>query len=281
MRPINLQLIKKNPLTLQVLLGKQLGLFTKHNVEVNLSTTEDFLFNGTNPFFNGESDAMVGDTTFFFYMLKRGKKAVITSDLTRTIHLVGGQNVPEDLSHLKIGANRTGLLRLFLENDLKEIIPHAEIIWINNSYERLQALENGEIDALVAIDPFVTDVIEAGGKILWSLSNSEHNFVMWAFDEDFYYANQEAVYNFYQALEETSIIFNAATPEQKIQYARDCGYNEDLAQRFKTFKFEKQSLYRSEDFNICQEWMYRNGEINQLYNAEQCIVNPFKKTVSN
>ncbi len=55
MRPINLQLIKKNPLTLQVLLGKQLGLFTKHNVEVNLSTTEDFLFNGTNPFFNGES----------------------------------------------------------------------------------------------------------------------------------------------------------------------------------------------------------------------------------
>ena len=79
MNQINLQLIKKNPLTLQVLLAEKLGLFAKHQVTVNLSTTEDFTFNGNNPFFNGESDAMVGDTTFFFYMLKRGKKAVITS----------------------------------------------------------------------------------------------------------------------------------------------------------------------------------------------------------
>lgn len=277
MNTINLQLIKKNPLTLQVLLAEKLDLFTKHQVTVNLSTTEDFPFNGNNPFFNGESDAMVGDTTFFFYMLKRGKKAVITSDLTRTIHLVGGRHLPNDLSHLKIGANRAGLLRLFLENDLKEMIPHAEITWINNSYERLQALENGEIDALVAIDPFVTDVVEAGGKIIWSLRNSRHNFVMWAFDEEFYHHNQEAVSNFYQALEETTEIFNAATPEQRVQYARDCGYNEELAQRFKTFTFEKQSPYRVEDFNLCQEWMYRNGEIDELYDANQCIVNPFKK----
>lgn len=277
MNTINLQLIKKNPLTLQVLLAEKLGLFAKHRVTVNLSTTEDFPFNGNTPFFTGESDAMVGDTTFFFYMLKRGKKAVITSDLTRTIHLVGGRQLPNDLRHLKIGANRAGLLRLFLENDLKEMIPHAEITWINNSYERLQALENGEIDALVAIDPFVTDVTEAGGKIIWSLRNSHHNFVMWAFDEEFYHHNQEAVANFYQALEETTEIFNAATTKQKVQYARDCGYNEELSQRFETFTFEKQSAYRVEDFNLCQEWMYRNGEINELYDPNQYIVNPFKK----
>lgn len=281
MTNINLQLIKKNPLTLQVLLAQKLGLFTKHNITVNLSTTEDFPFNGNNPFFNGDSDAMVGDTTFFFYMLKRGKKAVITSDLTRTIHLVGGRCVPEDLSHLKIGANRTGLLRLFLENDLKEMISHAEIIWLNNSYERLQALENGDINALIAIDPFVTDVVEAGGKILWSLKDSKHNFVMWAFDEDFYYANQETVAKFYEALEEATTIFNQASEQQKIQYARDCNYAEDMAQRFKTFSFEKQSPYSVEDFNICQQWMYENGEIEQLYDASTCIVNPFKKPVSN
>ena len=137
MNQINLQLIKKNPLTLQVLLAEKLGLFAKHQVTVNLSTTEDFTFNGNNPFFNGESDAMVGDTTFFFYMLKRGKKAVITSDLTRTIHLVGGPELPTDLTHLKIGANRTGLLRLFLENDLKDMIPNAEIVWIPMSVLKL------------------------------------------------------------------------------------------------------------------------------------------------
>lgn len=278
---INLHLIKRNPLTIQVLLAKKLALFTKYQVEVNLSITENFLFNGKNPFFDGESDAMVGDLTFFFYMLKRGKKAVITSDLTRTIHLVGGKKIPNDLSQLKIGANRAGLLRLFLENDLKEMIPHAEITWINNSFERLQALEDGKIDALVAIDPFITDVLKAGGKILWSLSDSKHNFVMWAFDEAFYHANQEAVYNFYQALEETTKIFNAATPEEKIQYARDCGYTEEFAQRFKTFHLEKQSPYCVDDFNICQEWMYRNGEIDQLYDPAKCIVNPFKKPVSN
>ena len=277
MNQINLQLIKKNPLTLQVLLAEKLGLFTKHQVTVNLSTTEDFTFNGNNPFFNGESDAMVGDTTFFFYMLKRGKKAVITSDLTRTIHLVGGPELPTDLTHLKIGANRTGLLRLFLENDLKDMIPNAEIVWINNSYERLEALSKGDIDALVAIDPFVTDVLEAGGQIIWSLRNSHHNFVMWAFDEEFYHHNQEAVANFYQALEETTEIFNTATPEQRVQYARDCDYNEKLAQRFESFTFEPQSVYSVEDFNLCQEWMYRNGEIDKLYDPNTCIVNPFKK----
>ena len=115
MMTIHLTLIKKNPLTLQVLLAQKLGLFQKHHVSVNLSTTEDFLFDGNNPFFCGTSDAMVGDTTFFFYMLKRGKDAVITSDLTRTIHLVAGRHPIQDLSHLKIGANRAGLLRLFLE----------------------------------------------------------------------------------------------------------------------------------------------------------------------
>ena len=134
---------------------------------------------------------MVGDTTFFFYMLKRGKDAVITSDLTRTIHLGAGRHPFRDLSHLKIGASRAGLLRLFLETDLKEMIPHASITWINNSYERLAALDKGEIEALVAIDPFVTDVLETGGKILWSLANSSHNWVMWAFDRTFYEQSQE------------------------------------------------------------------------------------------
>ena len=51
MMTIHLTLIKKNPLTLQVLLAQKLGLFQKHHVSVNLSTTEDFLFDGNNPFF--------------------------------------------------------------------------------------------------------------------------------------------------------------------------------------------------------------------------------------
>ena len=132
----------------------------------------------------------------------------------------------------------------------------------------------------MAIDPFVTDVLETGGKILWSLANSSHNWVMWAFDRTFYEQNQGAVHNFYQALEDTTNLFNQASPNQRIQWAKDCGYPEKLASRFATFTFEPYHPYAVEDFNLCQNWMYKNKEIDQLYDPHQCIVNPFKKPAS-
>lgn len=59
---------------------------------------------------------------FFFYMLEKDKKACTTSNLTRTINLVSSNKVDKRLEGMKIGVNRNGLFRLFLENDLKDII---------------------------------------------------------------------------------------------------------------------------------------------------------------
>lgn len=277
MTRINLSLIRKNPLTIPVLIAKETGLFDKYNLEVNLNISEDFTFDGNKDFYEGTSDAMVGDLTFFFYMLKKGKKAVITSNLTRTINLIG-KNLPEDLNGLKVGVNRAGLFRLYLENDLKYLIPNAEPVWINNTYERIKALDNGEIHALVAIEPFITDIVENGGEIIWSSRDSDKNLVMWAFDEEFYLNNKDAVRDFHKALEEAQNKFNEAFENEKIKICIDCaGYTLEQATKLKNFEFEKQEKFNINDFNLCQEWMYRENEINELYNGEELIVNIFEK----
>lgn len=277
MAKINLSLIRKNPLTIPVLIAKETGLFDKYNLEVNLNISEDFTFDGNKDFYEGTSDAMVGDLTFFFYMLKRGKKAVITSNLTRTINLIG-KNLPEDLNGLKVGVNRAGLFRLYLENDLKYLIPNAEPVWINNTYERIKALDNGEIHALVAIEPFITDIALNGGEIIWSSRDSNKNLVMWAFDEEFYLNNKDAVRDFHKALEEAQNKFNEAFENEKIKICIDCaGYTLEQATKLKNFEFEKQEKFNINDFNLCQEWMYRENEINELYNGKELIVNIFEK----
>ncbi|WP_288222179.1 ABC transporter substrate-binding protein [uncultured Clostridium sp.] len=269
---INLNLIKKNPLSLTSIIADKKGIFKKYNIDMNLYLDEDFLFNGNIEFLEGRSDAMMGDTTFFFYMLEKGKRAVITSNLTRTINLVGSKNLPDNLNELRVGVNRKGLFRLFLENDLKNSIRNPKIVWINNTYERIQALNNGQIDALVAIEPFVSKVVNSGGKIIWDSKNSDKNLVMWCFDEDFYNNNVEVVRNFHKALNEAAEIFNNSSSEEKVNYFINyCGFPKDIAIGFENFTFEINGDYRKEDFDLCQEWMYREGEIKNIYDGNLLI----------
>ena len=271
MRNINLKLIRINPLTMPVFIAKGKNIFEKYNININLRVDEKFLFDGNIDFYEGKVDAMVGDITFFFYMLEKGKRAVVTSNLTRTIQIVG-KNYPKDLKNLKVGVNRAGLFRLYLENDLKDILPGATPVWINNSYERLEALENGTIDALVAIDPFASDVIENGGEIIWHSKDSDKNLVMWSFDENFYNNNKELIKDFYKALEEAQNLFNSLSEDEKYEMSIECGgYDNNLADRMRKFEFEKQDNFRVEDFNLCQEWMYREGEISKTYDASKLV----------
>lgn len=277
METISVQLVKKNPLSVPAILAERRGLFKKYGLDMKLDLIEDFVFNGNHPFYEGTSDTMMGDVTFFFYMLERGKKAVITSNLTRTIQLVGRGDLADSLEGLKVGVNRKGLFRLYLENDLKDLLPGAEVVWMNNSYERMAALESGEIDALVAIEPFVTDLVEKGHKVLWHSNESDKNLVMWAFDEEFYKAYPHRVKAFHEALEEAGHLFNDQSKEEKIRMCiEEIGYSEEMARRMCNFEFEPQSVYRLEDFNLCMEWMYREKEISKCYEGEKLIVDPFK-----
>lgn len=274
MHPIHLHHTKKNPLIIPTLIAHQKGFFAKRGLDVCLDLAEDFTFDGNSPFRDGKSDVMMGDLTFFFYMLEQGKKAVLTSNLTRTIHLVGRKGLKSPYEGIRAGVNRKGLFRLYLENDLKDLVPEAEIVWINNSYERMQALDHGEIDALVAIEPFVTDLTDKGHQIIWSTRNSDKNLVMWAFDQEFYEAHTESVRTFHQALEEAGNYFNHLSETQKIQLCHEeLGYEEAFAKRMKNFSFEPQAPIRLEDFNLCMEWMYREHEITNLYDGTELIKN--------
>lgn len=272
MQPIHLHHTKKNPLIIPALLAESRGLFKKRDLEVYLDLAEDFTFDGNKPFLEGTSDAMIGDLTFFFYILEQGKKAVLTSNLTRTIHLVGRKGLVPPYEGIKVGVNRKGLFRLYLENDLKDLVPNAQIVWVNNSYERMQALELGEIDALVAIEPFVTDLTDKGHHIIWSTRESDKNLVMWAFDEAFYEQHTDSVRAFHDALEEAGELFNHLSEEEKVQVChKELGYPMQFAQRMAHFSFEKQAPIRLEDFKLCMEWMYRAHEITKLYNGKELI----------
>ena len=271
MRQIRFQYTKKNPLIIPALIAQSRGLFEKRELEVELDLAEDFSFGGKSPFLEGTSDAMIGDLTFFFYMLEAGKKAVLTSNLTRTIQLVGRKGL-SSLEGLKVGVNRKGLFRLYMENDLKTLLPNPEIIWMNNTYERMAALDAGEIDALVAIEPFVTDLTDKGHKVLWSSRESDKNLVMWAFDESFYEADPKRVTDFHEALEEAANIFNQMSSEEKVRVCHEeLGYPMDFAERMADFTFEKQGTVSLEDFNLCMEWMHREKEISHLYEGEKLI----------
>ncbi len=273
MQTIRFCYTKKNPLVIPLLIAKQKGYFTKRDIDVKLNLADDFNFGGKNPFMEGESDMMMGDLTFFFYMLEQGKQAVLTSNLTRTIGVVGRAGMTPPYRGIKVGVNRKGLFRLFLENDLQTLMPEAEIVWLNNSYDRMKALEEGTIDALVAIEPFVSDLIEKGYEMIWDTRESDKNLVMWCFDETFYTQNKDAVRSFHAALEEAMDTFNALTPEERRTLCvEELGYASQIAERMAEFTFEKQASIRVQDYNLCQEWMLKTGEISQSYDAYQKIV---------
>ena len=276
MEPIRFYHTKKNPLIIPALIAQKHGLFEKRGLQVDLHLTDDFTFDGNSPFIEGQSDAMIGDLTFFFYALEKGKRAVLTSNLTRTIHLVGRKGLKEPYRGIKVGVNRKGLFRLYLENDLKDIVPDAQIVWLNNTYERMEALEQGKIDALVAIEPFVTDLTDKGHEVLWSTRSGDKNLVMWAFDENFYEQHEESVKVFHEALEEAGEWFNQLNPEEKVKVCHEeLGYTCDFAKRMVDFNFEPQAAIRLEDFELCMEWMYRNQEITRTYEGTKLIKQVF------
>ena len=260
-------IIKKNPLTIPVVLSEALGLYKENKINVSIKYEEDFLFKGKNPYTTGESDCMIGDLTFFFYALEKGIDSVITSNLTRTIHLLLGKGKSFKDENLKIGVNRTGLFRLFMENDLKDKLKNPQIVWINNTYERIEALKKKEIDGLIAIEPFIDEIENRDlGKRVWSLKNSDKNLVMWCFKREYYEKNKEEVKIFHKVLREANNIYNNMLEEEKRKFLKEhMNYDEEHIEIALKFKFEKEGQVREEDYNLCQEWMIKTGEIKNKY----------------
>lgn len=276
MATIRLKQNRINPLVLPVILANELGFFKHYQVDVNLELADDFIFNGKSDFLDGEVDAQMGDTTFFFYYIKEGKKTVITSTLTRTIQLVGYNNWKQ-LDNFRVGINRTGLFRFFYDTYLKNDLPTTSYHWINNTYDRIDALKNHKIDALVAIEPFVSTVLRLPNTgVLWHSKDIDACYVMWCFDERFVKENPQDVRNFHLALEDAARYFNKQTSERKIDLLMDyCHFDLDKASSFNQFFFEPQHNYSPKDFNLCQQWMLENDEINFTISESQGIFETF------
>lgn len=273
---IRLQQNRINPLVLPVILAQELNLFEKHGVSVQLELADDFIFQGKAAFLEGHVDAQMGDTSFFFYYLKDGKKAVITSTLTRTIQLVGYKHA-NLLTDFRVGINRTGLFKFFLETYLYDCLPKTSYVYINNTYERMEKLKNHEIDGLVAIDPFVSEALTIPEtEVIWHSNELDACFVMWCFDSDFVKENPKDVKNFHLALEEAQHLFNRQTPEEKVALlVEHCHLPMEKAQVFTEFSYEEQQNYSELDFMLLQEWLYRNKEIDSKLSPENGIFKTF------
>lgn len=266
---MNISLINTNPLSISIVLGNKLGLFKN----LNLSMIEDFKFMGKNPYLEGKSDLMIGDTTFFFYALERGKESIITSTLTRTIHLVIKNGVDLNRKNLKIGVSRNGLFKLFLENDLKNKLNEPEIVWIDNTFERIEALRKGEIQGLIAINPFV-DIIEHEeiGNVQWSLRDCTEHLVMYCFDKNYYENNKEEVREFHFGVRMAGKIYNNMPLDEKRKFLiEDMNYTKEYQKRFLNFAFEEEEDLEEKDFNLCKEWMLREGLIKKDYKYNEYV----------
>ncbi|MEG2709084.1 MAG: ABC transporter substrate-binding protein [Vagococcus sp.] len=276
MAVIRLQQNRINPLVLPIILAQELGFFDEFSVQVDLDLAENFVFQGKSAFLEGEVDAQMGDTTFFFYYLKDGKKAMITSTLTRTIQLAGTTDWQKK-TPLTVGISQNGLFRFFIDTYLGELLPNVSYTFINNTYERIQALMACEIDALVAIEPFITTVLnQPNTEIIWHSNQLDACYVMWCFDADFVKNHPDDVRHFHQALEKAGQYFNQQTSLEKVALLEThCHLPKEKALIFSDFEFEPQQNYSSSDFTLCQDWMHDQQEITEKITPEEGVFHTF------
>ncbi|MHC5216009.1 ABC transporter substrate-binding protein [Enterococcus sp. LJL128] len=272
MTKIRLYQNKTNPLVLPIVLADRLGYFDRYQTVVDLELAESFQFHSNKSFVDNEVDGVMGDLTFFFDYLKQGKEAVVTSTLTRTIQLIG---YPEALKKrgLRVGAARKGLFPFFMDYDLKEMLEDPEIVWIDNTYERINALENKEIDALVAIEPFITQIRKLlPTAVFWDSAASDKTMVMWCFDKAFYQKNPLLVKNFHLALEAAAADFNQLSPDEKIRQCLEVAdYSQEAAEEMVHFMFEPQKNYSVRDFELLANWLAEDGQLAESLKGKDYI----------
>ncbi|WP_086349305.1 hypothetical protein [Candidatus Enterococcus clewellii] len=276
MTTIRLYQNKVNPLVLPVILADRLGYFERRQVPVALELSETFQFHSNKSFVGNNVEAVMGDLTFFFDYLNQGKEAVVTSTLTRTIKLIGYPETARKKG-VRVGAASKGLFPFFLEYDLKNRFDAPEIIWIDNTFERIEALRKNKIDALVAIEPFIHQTMqELPVDVLWDSKDSDKTMVMWCFDKKFYLENQALVQNYHLALEEAAVDFNQLSPEEKMKTCIEVAdYTAEAAQEMRNFLFEPQKNYSKRDFQLLADWLAAHEKLDKRVDAKGYIADIF------
>lgn len=271
---ILINLIKENLLSAEVLLADKLGLFKKNDINVKIQIQEKFEFNSSKKedYFN----AMVGDLHMILPLNEQNREFIITSTLTRTTKLMTNKSFKK-ISDLDSKRVSSSLLDFFLLTDKKLLPKNLKFTkHYVNTHERIAALFDNEVDLITAIDPFNNYVIEQGGKVVFDSKWSNHHFLAWGFEKNFYLKNKNMVKRFHKVLNQSKQYFNNLDDVDKYQIMKNkLGYDNQHAKRLQNFKYEIDQNFSKQDFNICVKWMLEKQIITKQYQASQYIVKMF------
>lgn len=214
---IKLELLNRNPLSLEPLIANKMGYFKNNNVDVQIG-----MVTSLPPFDMSRVTANVGDITRIFERLATGEKLVVTSDLTRTMKLILKTDVDTSKT-LKILAATDQSLGIYTEYYCKQNgIDFEYYIPTDRSFDaRRKLITDGIVDGACMIDPFLIDYVGNGYDIAYEGKDHEHNYTCWAFHKEYYDQNPEAVAGFHKSLNQASTYWNNLSGDQKLALAQE------------------------------------------------------------
>lgn len=249
-----IELLDKNPLSIQPILATQLGLFTNNGIEVKYGMVSSF------PAFDmTKVDANVGDTTRIFERLTNGEDLVITSDLTRTMKLMlcDDYKAKQKLRILSSGDQSLGIYTEFFA---QKAGIEFEYVIERNIQNRLKMIRRGEVDGACMIDPFLFEFIGEGYHIAYEGKCHPYNYTCWAFHRSFINANPGFVDKFHKSLNQATDIWNAMPKQEKLNFARKhLDVANHLFDYYRNLQFVHDKEYDREALIACYEWKRRKS----------------------
>lgn len=246
---IKLEVLDKNPLSLEPLLAAKWGYFKANNVDVKIGYVPSF------PAFDmTKVTANVGDTTRIFERLASGEELVITSDLTRTMKLILRDDYKQH-GKLKLLAAEDQSLGIYTEFYCNQHNIEFEYLTERSFVKRREMIKSGEVDGACMIDPFLIDFIDNGYFIAYEGKHHEHNYTCWAFHKEYYDNNPEAVINFHKSLNQVSTRWNDLSGDEKLALAEELlVVPTDLHDFYRELTFNQDKPYTRAALETCYQW---------------------------
>ncbi len=246
---IKLEVLDKNPLSLEPLVASKFGFFKQNDVDVEIGYVPSF------PAFDmTKVTANVGDTTRIFERIAAGEELVITSDLTRTMKLILRDDYKQH-GKLKLLAAEDQSLGIYTEYYCSKNNIEFEYLTERSFIKRREMIKNGEVDGACMIDPFLIDFIGNGYFVAYEGKNHPHNYTCWAFHKEFYTNNPTQVEKFHLSLNQASEYWNQLAAEEKLNLAKELlVVTEDLEDFYRNLTFNQDKPYTRAALDTCYEW---------------------------
>lgn len=249
---IKLEVLDKNPLSLQPLIAKKFGIFNSNNVEVDVAYVSSF------PGFDmSKVTANVGDTTRIFERVASKEELIITSDLTRTMKLILHKDYKKR-GKLKILSSKDQSLGIYTEYYCRKNNIDFEFVIELNMQKRVEMIRNNEVDGVCMIDPFLIEFIDQDYFVAYEGKDHKYNYTCWAFHKQFYDLNKEQVINFHLSLNQATDLWNDLSCDEKLKLALELlEVPQYLYNYYKTLNFNHDSRYQKEALESCYDWKCR------------------------